>query len=137
MEAKELRLGNYVIVNHKWDRNSLVDWIGKESIECLFLDGMAEDMSTGIISSPERVLPIPITEEWLFKLGFEKSDSNYGGYLSAPDREGSSIRIRVMSTNDFYYSPNELAKPVFIKSVHQLQNLYFALTGEELTVKET
>ena len=68
--------------------------------------------------------PIPLTEEWLVRLGFEKSsDNNYykGGKFTIYNRFGNFGLIGgSLSWKEF-------------KHVHKLQNLYFALTGEELT----
>ena len=66
--------------------------------------------------------PIPITEEWLLKFGFEGWDLD--------------IYTMNLITNNFCILFDELeivAKN--IKYVHQLQNLYFALTNEELIIK--
>jgi len=66
--------------------------------------------------------PILITEEWLLKFGFENDDDQRyfknGIYLILYD-EGCTILHNQIHINYFY--------------VHQLQNLYFALTGKELT----
>ena len=76
--------------------------------------------------------PIPLTEEWLLKFGFVVI-SEVGGY-------GLGLHLIYDSKNDFYdfipFSTNDKDCYINIKHVHQLQNLYFSLTGEELTVKE-
>ncbi|WP_281225377.1 hypothetical protein [Flavobacterium aquiphilum] len=54
--------------------------------------------------------PIPLTENWIEKLKF---DHNH------------------WATKWILY---DMPTPTGIKYVHQLQNLYFALTGEELTI---
>lgn len=69
-----------------------------------------------------NVQPIPLTEEWLLKFGFD--DLGTYGY-------GRGNFHICLHENEFYFSINN--RKVFIKHVHQLQNLYFALTGEELT----
>jgi len=80
--------------------------------------------------NPECYKPIPLTEEWLIKFGFEDNQKvkgvKYIDGVIAIDciRYGKGWCL----ANDEYH-PN-------IKYVHQLQNLYFALTGEELTIKE-
>jgi len=67
---------------------------------------------------------IPLTEEWLVKFGFEKVNGYgykiFGNWLQKED-------------GIFWYNVN--GNFIEIKSVHQLQNLYHALTGEELTIK--
>jgi hypothetical protein len=75
--------------------------------------------------SPESVKPIPLTEEWLLKFGFEKTENGYfvkDGIILYPIR-------------DLYFRGNLFIK-ADIKYVHQIQNLYFALIGEELTPKK-
>jgi len=77
---------------------------------------------------PEKYKPIPLNEEWLVKFGFEKDKSAfiYGYYA--------------LYNNEIYwsggvYSACDSISNIEIKYVHQLQNLIFALTGEELTLK--
>jgi hypothetical protein len=69
--------------------------------------------------------PIPLTEEWLLRFGFEKKYKNYemGDFMFF---KGSCSRIS--------YKLSLIG--INIKHVHQLQNLYFALTGEELKLKD-
>lgn len=64
---------------------------------------------------------IPLTEEWLLKLGFD----NFGKRWME-----KNLPLDIIKANGFYMANvvNE------IKYVHQLQNLYFALTEEELKI---
>jgi hypothetical protein len=72
---------------------------------------------------------IPLTEEWLLKFGFEKT---YIGYDEKyPFFEKGLI---IIDACDFTIETAS-GLVIEIKYVHQLQNLYFALTGEELTLK--
>ncbi|WP_131828098.1 hypothetical protein [Elizabethkingia anophelis] len=71
--------------------------------------------------------PIHLTEEWLVKLGFEKSDS-----LSNCTKTTNGYKFDFAGGEVLYLDSVRLKH---IKYVHQLQNLYFALTGEELTIK--
>lgn len=76
----------------------------------------------------ETYKPIPLTEEWLLKFGFELK---YGCFLLSTNRgtiliEEDLAQISSVISHDGFMSP--------CKYVHQLQNLYFALTGSELTV---
>jgi hypothetical protein len=77
----------------------------------------------------EECQSIPLTEEWLVKFGFESnnSTSNFLTYYN----ERYDYRIEIYQNGDVWF--DELRK---IQHVHQLQNLYFVLTGEELTLKE-
>ena len=85
--------------------------------------------------------PITLTKEWLIKFGFELVDLTINGSGRVPYYEGKNkFQIEVYHgestftpTKDypFYYSDGKFR--VGLYSVHQLQNLYFALTGEEFT----
>ncbi len=105
MKANELRIGNYVFDRYKITQ---VDKYFYQSAECFWTN---------------EFKPIPLTEEWLLKFGFEKKDDDYifNGFSFTFDE------------NTFY---NHVGKITNIYYVHQLQNLYFALTNDELTIKK-
>ena len=110
MKANELRIGNYV-----YDTLGKVNKIDLEAI-------------TYIVKEPHnQVKPIPLIEEWLLKFGFEIG-YNQKKMLDVYCKD-FGLLIERSNSNNFYY------KKVNIHSVHQLQNLYFALTGIELTFK--
>ena len=78
--------------------------------------------------------PIELTEEWLLNLGFEKDNSSqYGGYLIAIG-EGEKIRIVNDETQGWHWPMNGFCRPK-AHFIHHLQNLFFALVGEELNIK--
>ncbi len=75
--------------------------------------------------------PIPLTEEWLLKLGFEYTESVLEKELPQIgiifwSAQASNFKV-VRFNSNFYCS---------VRYVHELQNLYFAITGKELTLKE-
>lgn len=80
--------------------------------------------------------PIPLTEEWLIKFGFEETDpiTFMGGLYSIKKPDGFYINKETMSYCTFDYE-GTIDDIIKIEYVHQLQNLYFAVTGEELTMK--
>ena len=87
------------------------------------------------------IKPIPLTEEWLVKFGF----IIYGWgavknniYLQVrSDKEYNLINITERDCpNCMICNEVENIIGINIKYVHQLQNLYFALTGDELKTKE-
>lgn len=82
--------------------------------------------------------PIPLTAEWLNRLNIKFGEAlgheypfgeNSGIYLTKKQLKAVECSIMVTSDGDEILS--------HIQYVHQLQNLYFALTGEELKIKET
>ena len=90
----------------------------------------------------DRFSPISLTEDWLFKFGFNKEiDNEFNPMVLVLNK-----RIHLYADNQNDYS--DIYAFVFLgknkdeiricdnfKYVHQLQNLYFALTGIELQIK--
>ncbi len=90
-----------------------------------------------------RLSPIPLTEEWLLKFGFEciGKETDYEmfciGYIENDSHEGigsysCSFELNKNDDGSFHL---ELSS-IDVKYVHQLQNLYFALTEEELAINQ-
>jgi hypothetical protein len=108
MKASELRIGNYINIHN--------------TITCMELNDF--HFSSSFIE------PVPLTEEWLSKLGFEKKYSNYiikaGDYFHSIKKDGKKWIYSYDESDACCY---ELRR---IKYVHQLQNLYFALNDKEL-----
>jgi len=133
MEARELRLGNCVEIglNVNFDAfYSTIEEISNNTNVVLVKDG-----NTLRCMPLELIKPIPLTEEWLLKLGAIKA---YGKiYLSLTNLKAEIhfdiYRDGIVSTIHSSFCELILDE---IKFVHQLQNLYFALTGEELTIKQ-
>lgn len=130
IQATELRIGNLVLYN---DRVIEVEEV---------LYGGANRRGDGGIWYPQEDLDgIPLTEKWLEKFGFKHhritKDRNpilecEWMQLAISDFDQRSLLFwdnGLMSIEDHYIDLSH------IKYVHQLQNLYFALTGEELTIK--
>ena len=117
MEAKELRIGNLV-----YDINNKII-----EIEEVLRYKISFSFKLGIgFAGYKSIKPIPLTEEWLIKLGFKEVNPKRG-IISSFIKNG--IQIDISNSGNYYY------KNILILSIHQLQNLYFALTGEELTIK--
>ena len=123
MKASELRLGNLFIEEHS---DKIIEVIGLEKIKITF---------SGLFLDKWQAKPIPLTEEWLLKFGFEKENSLY--VIDKDKYHTFSILVGGISF-PFIKSNDKAIRENFsfygIKYVHQLQNLYFALTGEELII---
>lgn len=141
MKANELRIGNLVKANYRGI--SFICDVVKVIFNEIFVKGIMDDdkCEYEFIGDPEKYAgkengfePISLTEEWLLKFGFDKvlprNDKMYyrlNDYFVIEDS-------RVFLLGDDAFEILKLRQE--IKYVHQLQNLYFALTGEELTIKE-
>lgn len=83
------------------------------------------------------VKPIPLDESWLIRAGFSVINES-----SAGKKYGYVIKGVFSSDLTFiFWKTTENIGKIFrwnleIKHVHQLQNLFFALTGTELTFKD-
>lgn len=121
MDSRELRIGN------------LVSWYGKPYpiIEIKENNTCIEDLSNDFdqLHWLPVLDPIPLTEEWLVKLGFYKSSPNDDYCINYYfPKIGSEIHIE---TERLFVMVDKIII-ARCQYVHQLQNLYFALTGEEL-----
>jgi len=120
MKANELRIGNKVSFE-----GSIVTVNTISDEEVTFSDYASFDYP-----QIEDISGIELTEEWLNKF------SSDGHYIFLNDEKGGAIDF---SDIDNIYLVNEWFEnfPLNkIQYVHSLQNLYFALTGEELELNE-
>jgi hypothetical protein len=77
------------------------------------------------------------------KFGFERFKDEYGVYelmigttISKRGKE-CNLKIKLKKVNvHLYIVENMFSKTIRLEDVHQLQNLYFALTGEELELND-
>jgi len=85
----------------------------------------------------EIVQPIPITPEWLERFGFTIEDWDEDSWYSMEDflYLQKDFTMHVGQYNEAGGLVEWVKVPNKVKHVHQLQNLYFALTGNELNEK--
>jgi hypothetical protein len=118
IESKELRIGNL--------------FLERFTKEVLIVEELTVDKITfsGDYPNEWQAEPIPLTEKWLVKFGFEQSRENDEWMVLnrlTMLKNGLSVCV------GHYQSWHNIGAKC--KHVHQLQNLYFALTGEELKIK--
>jgi len=125
MESKDLRIGNIVSING-------VELLLTSELFCLIV--------SGDVIKPK---PIPLTEEWLIKAGFVKI-ADFNGYNNCYMKDGFVISLSkgecINIHLDWVYD-GEVENLPSIKCyeeihVHELQNDFKTLTGEELTFEE-
>ncbi len=134
MKIQELRIGN--LVKCKTSNDSAI-------YSVIQIDGFGLKVR---LSHPrhteftplDRIKPIPLTEEILLKCGFEKDDT--GVDMFDPDyAEWYQMEFPVIGilcqSSDKKYLFDENTDTLRIQYLHQLQNLVFDLTGEELEVE--
>ena len=129
IDANTLRLGNYIL--HKGGVRILPVAVGLLHFE-LLAKGLAKDM-----------FPIALSIENLKKCGFIENAKYYQHpevreFILALPVKGmhqNEIRAYVPATTPYARATlNELIISNNIYHLHQLQNLYYALTGEELVI---
>lgn len=126
MDIRELRIGNII--------ETPTQWIGVVNSIRQLLIGVTDKQGYGYEFGVDLIDPIPITPEWIERLGFERGQSkisncfvfSYGHY-----------KIHINAFGVIYFSHYTMGGFYLreVKFVHQIQNLIFALTGEELTIK--
>lgn len=131
MKANELRIGNYIFGCYETESERENEESQELDVLCKFIgyDPFEKylwvEAIDGVDYEFSNFNPIPLTEEWLLKFGFKerKNSIPYRYYKNRHSIELFSNYARMNYSIGFKY-------------VHQLQNLYFALYGEELTIKE-
>lgn len=129
LEFNELKIGNYV----KCKVSNDAGFYKVLSLDGWMLQIMLDGVRRGEWYPSSKIKPIKLTPETLEKCGFKDEGiskdpilelGDLGIHLTLPDSNGS------MYLTDY---GEHLNIPTF-KYVHQLQNLYFALTGKELEI---
>jgi hypothetical protein len=121
MKANELRMGNFV----EGEQGYVYPWELSDFYDCYNDHNSHEYVNS--------VKPILLTEEWLLKFGFEKVNRDVPAY----EKENLIVEwLFERWTGRLYMDVYNSIQIIELKSVHQLQNLYFVLTGEELTISE-
>lgn len=129
MKANELRIGNWVLINGSATKVNSIDESG-------WINSYLNESSRERHIELTEVEPIPLTPEILEKCGFEydKIDHVLEDEIELYKRAEFTL---LLENNQFVYCEwGEYVDRIGIPltSLHQLQNLYFCLTGEELIV---
>ena len=128
MRVSELRLGNLVKINDRGcDCIYRVTGISEEDINAQCINRC--DPFKEVYNEPiENVSPALLTEEWLVRFGFwsnpYQDQYELGSFYINCDKTKGVLNLWVDGCS------------LDLHHVHQLQNLYFALCGEELTLNK-
>lgn len=86
----------------------------------------------------QDIEPIPLTPEILGKAGFENIGSDHLGgwtkYIKKSNVVCSDVVVSFGEAGKNLYVTHSNNGVAYCLYIHQLQNLYFALTGEELEI---
>jgi len=113
MKAQELRLGNTLQYG---DSEIIVD--------ANIIRDFGLYISTGLKS-------IPLTEEWLVRFGFDSEGFKQYDFLNWGLFVKKGMGNGYTASHGFFVQRFELTE---VKYVHELQNLFYALSHEELTL---
>lgn len=140
MDAKELRIGN-IVVDGKGRICRVTEIHGVESE---YTNGfMAWPIDGGgITTTPHKA--IELTEQWLLDFGFQYEEEHIT-FRGLTLNLSEWVQFYSDNQDDYTYVclfvglrdvDLDTSPQIHLYYVHQLQNLYFALTGEELTLKK-
>jgi len=137
MNANELRIGNWIIeygIDYVMD-NKIIDRDDKQFIivDCHVIKELQYETENSVLYAP-----IPLTPEILEKCGFEKVDDGISPFykliisktevISIEDDWSLGLNAKNEKSTQGYATNANICQ-----YLHQLQNLYYALTGQELT----
>ncbi len=142
LKSSDLRIGNLVLLKIENEKDEVAKLLSIDEINGCFYNRASNkrfinQKYDGIKNSWcvfKIINPILLTEEWLLNLGFKKDNKlNYVFHFEFNEGyEEITVELYKGGENDFYFRGNILHND--LKYVHQIQNLYFALTQRELTV---
>lgn len=126
IKAQDLRIGNYI----QDEVGSIFLVAGLQEVSIMTTSGggyFTEKIFTGV----------ELTEDWLLKFGFQKTADLFIRSDIAVSLKNKFLYRNWVATDKEVYEKYTGWLPCAsdLNYVHQLQNLFFALTGEELTIK--
>lgn len=155
MKANELRIGNYIYIDSRDELRTIVE-IRHTMVSVKYIRSDTNQPHQSMVEY-DRLTPITLTEEWLFKFKWKYQDRDINRsdgkkerfYISPFFGEHREYWIELqLSNNSFGHSFMWLCCDIGggndhihfpqghkIDYVHQLQNIFFALAGEEPTLK--
>jgi hypothetical protein len=135
MKAEDLRIGNWVYITDTSTQLFYKEEVQINIHNLMYLCGECKEPIEFDIE------PIPLTEEWFLKFGFKSIDKSGNDFITYTDQEHNYYFQIDVRKNDGKYlildnSFDDLRafSMVDFTTVHQLQNIYYALTGVELSV---
>ena len=114
VDVRELKIGNYVYLQNSKTPYKITE-IGYSEIEYPKYEASGISSEAVFRTYVENLNPIPLTEELLLKCGFEKHKWGVVTYYSPLFELDADFHLKGVDYN------------IQVKSLHQLQNLYFGI----------
>lgn len=152
IKPNELRIGNLVD-----DRHGCLLIVSETTSQVVW--GNLVDGGIPVARKFDILEPVPLTEDWLRRCGFEVTNTDAGDRFVWMELQCDDFSIKYERENPSYFTgplvPKEPIQSLDlvgnggfdylghmdmknkINHVHQLQNLYFALTGKELEINKS
>ena len=133
LKSTQLRLGNFIMSgnNGKFDHDGQIGKvleIGNEEREFEQIYCECEESFEWFFK--DNYFGIPLTKDWLVKLGFELKEDEY--------YEFNKHRVYLINNSfEFEFTFYDNLRVNFFRNynyVHELQNLYYSITLEELAI---
>ena len=125
MKANELRLGNWVVANELYEGKEFrINEIRADEVNKYIVFFKTSYEPGEYIAD---ISPILLTEKWLLRFGFA---------ITGPHATLNSPFVELFNGPDGWEWDFDGLSIAACKYVHSLQNLFYALTGEELKEKQ-
>lgn len=122
--ANELRIGNWVMYDNRLFQIEAIS----RSLPCLNTD----EFGIGVVDW-NNINPIPLTPEILEKCGLKNGNSELDrNVFYSTNKHLAQFSVNISGSFGIYVGVFIALRSVHLEYLHQLQNLYFALTNTEL-----
>lgn len=136
IKANELRIGNVLRAKQEigWYPSGII------KVEAITNDGVNLSQGDSAVYEWDNLKAIPLTSEIIKKCGLIRhiSDDKVMEHYFVRRQKGMDtycLLSRVVGRDEFYLEHyRATGKKVVVQSVHELQNLYFVLSGKELQI---
>ena len=145
IQPTELRIGNYIQLLTMRDGVHIPMGVNFKLVElhafsfsCVRANNNPAQIEEWLTFSYDFIHPISITEEWLLMGGFIFHDGWYCKDAWSPGHPSQRFDLYwskqdgFMTKSRYQEDNHDVFKMRHIKYIHQIQNLYLSLTGQEL-----
>jgi len=131
IESNNLRIGNLVHSDFSETNIKTVVEIKHKMASVKYIRTDTNEPHQSMVDY-ERLIPIELTREWLLKAGFEGHSTNPYWFRKNDILISENGNLELVSWDRNIFKLNKS-----IKYVHELQNIFFSLFGEELVFSST